>query len=135
MVAFETMSQTASARRRLPRGAAARTFVFVGAVVAVVGVASGACSQARRSNGDSCIKDEDCLSSICAGGVCIGAGPVLDAAYDADTGSTKPDASEAGPDSVAAMDTSTQKEAAPEASEGAEGSSDSSSEGSGEAGD
>jgi len=128
------MSQTTSARRPRPRGAAARTFVFVGAVVAVVGVA-GACSQARRANGDSCLKDEDCLSSICAGGVCIASGPMLDAAYDADTGTTKPDASEAGPDSVAAMDTSTPKEAAAEAAPEASsetGSSEASSDGSGD---
>jgi hypothetical protein len=132
------MSQTTSARRPRPRGAAARTFVFVGAVVAVVGVA-GACSEARRANGDSCTKDEDCLSSICAGGACIASGPMLDAAYDADTGTTKPDASEAGPDSVAAMDTSTPpKEAAAEATSeaspdaGETGSSESGSDGSGD---
>jgi hypothetical protein len=131
MVPFETMSQTTSARR--PR-AAARTLVFVGAVVAVVGIA-GACSQARRSNGDSCIKDEDCLSSICAGGTCIASGPMLDAAYDADTGVTKSDAAEAGPESATGMDTSTQMEAAVEASPEAssEGSSpESSTDGSGD---
>ena len=102
------MSQTTSART------AARTFVFVGAFVAVLGVAA-ACSEARRSNGDSCLKDEDCLSGICAGQVCTAAAPILDATYDADTGATKTDASEAAADTAPAKDTSTPKEAAAEA--------------------
>ena len=38
----------------------------------------GACAETRRSLGDDCLKDEDCLSGICAGLKCVAAPPIID---------------------------------------------------------
>ena len=77
---------------------------FAIAFVAFVAVAS-ACGETRRSLGEDCIKNEDCLSNLCASSKCGSDPPLLDGsppAVDAapDVTSDAPDggdaASEAG---------------------------------------
>jgi hypothetical protein len=102
------MSETTSAR---PLLVLPRTFAFVVVVLVALG-AVGACSEAGRSNGDSCLKDEDCLSGICEGQLCVASPTLL---LDATTGgdSSASDASEAAAETAPPKDSSPPKEAAP----------------------
>jgi hypothetical protein len=99
------MIQAPSARSK------ARTFTFGVAFVTTVGVVA-ACSLSPRANGDSCLKDTDCLSGVCAAAVCVAAPTLLDAEVNGD-GSLL-DATSGG-DSATSSDTGTVKEAAAEA--------------------
>ena len=78
------MSQATSAR-------AARPFALVVSLAATAIVAV-ACTPAARANGDSCIKDTDCLSGLCAQMVCSSLPPLLDAEVNGEAGK------DAGPD-------------------------------------
>jgi hypothetical protein len=88
------MIDVRSARRR------ARTSAFVGSLLLVLALVA-ACSVSRRNNGEACLKDEDCVSGICAGGVCVAQAPLLDAAVDAEAGPPTIDASDAATDAPA----------------------------------
>jgi len=44
----------------------------------------GACVQTKRSLGEDCLKNEDCLSGICSQLQCAAEPPLLDAEIDAD---------------------------------------------------
>ena len=35
-----------------------------------------ACGETRRPLGDECLRDDDCLSSVCSGRVCVAAPPL-----------------------------------------------------------
>src|SRR5205809_613976 len=76
------------------------TFV---AVIAALGVLFGACIDTRRSNGEDCLKDDDCLSGICSVLKCVGNPPLLDgSAGSGDTGGggdSSPDTAAEGGDS------------------------------------
>jgi hypothetical protein len=98
------MIQAPSARGK------ARSFRFVVAFLAVVGVAA-ACSLSPRANGESCIKDGDCLSSLCIQTVCVAQPNLLDAEVNGDGGT--PDGSTTG--DGATPDGSPPNEAAAEA--------------------
>jgi hypothetical protein len=37
-----------------------------------------ACEERRRPLGDECLRNDDCLSTICVSRVCVALGPVLD---------------------------------------------------------
>jgi len=67
----DAMTKAAASRARVSAGA----LVFV--VVVLAGV-SGSCSDSRLSLGESCLRDEDCLSDVCAQQRCAAAAPVLD---------------------------------------------------------
>ncbi len=68
----------------LARGRA-RALALVLPVLAAL-ASFGGCTESRRSNGDDCIKDEDCLSGICAQYVCTAAAPTTDEELDAEAG-------------------------------------------------
>jgi hypothetical protein len=70
-------------------------------------VLAGACTSPKFSNGESCLKDEDCVSGTCSQLVCAAAPPLTDLEADA--------APEAAPSSDATSDTASLPEAAPEA--------------------
>jgi hypothetical protein len=53
----------------------------LGAFCAVL-LATQACAETRRANGDECLKDDDCLSGICSQLVCAPAPTQLDAEPD-----------------------------------------------------
>jgi hypothetical protein len=69
----DAMTKAAASRARVSAGA----LVFVVATLAGV---SGSCADSRVSLGESCLKDEDCLSGICAEQRCVAAPPLLDGA-------------------------------------------------------
>jgi hypothetical protein len=48
--------------------------ILFGAAVGIV-----ACAETRRSLGEACLKNEDCLSGICSDQQCASAPPLLDA--------------------------------------------------------
>jgi hypothetical protein len=49
-------------------------------VLGVISVAAGAaCAETRRPLGEACIKDDDCLSGVCAAQQCAARPPLLDA--------------------------------------------------------
>jgi hypothetical protein len=58
----------------------------------------GACTETRRTNGEDCLKDDDCLSGVCSSQKCTAAPPLLDATVmppvipDADVGDGPSDA-------------------------------------------
>jgi hypothetical protein len=68
------------------------TFV---AIVVCIGASFAACSQYKRVAGESCLKDDDCVSNICAEQLCMTAPPSL----PPDTGYGQPDSSSGGIDS------------------------------------
>jgi hypothetical protein len=86
----------------------ARSITLVLTVVAAVAVAV-ACTPASRSNGESCIKDQDCLSGVCSQTVCVAAPNYIDAEVNGDGGTLDgTTASEAAAgDSSTASETST----------------------------
>jgi hypothetical protein len=85
-------------------------------VVVVLGLtvaAASACVESQRALGEDCLKDQDCLSGICAQLQCAAAPPVLDAtapAVAADTG--VPDTFVAPPPDTGAPDVPVAMEAA-----------------------
>jgi hypothetical protein len=70
------MIEARSARRRASFFALCATTLFVA-------LALGACQPTQRSNGESCISDEDCLSGVCVQNQCTNVTPFLDAETDA----------------------------------------------------
>jgi hypothetical protein len=53
-----------------------KVLTFV-SIVACIGASFAACAQYKRVTGESCLKDDDCLSSICGGGTCQTSPPML----------------------------------------------------------
>lgn len=104
------MIEGRSARRRA-------SFFAFGATVLGVGLVFGACTSVQRSNGDTCIKGEDCLSGICVDNTCVAAPTYLDAETNApgsdattDTG-TRSDTGAGAADTGQAKETGTTTEA------------------------
>lgn len=75
------MTQIAVSRAR--RGAHALAFVVP--LLVATGVAGG-CADTRRSIGESCLKDQDCVSGTCSQLVCVAAPPTTGVMADADSG-------------------------------------------------
>ena len=68
-------------------------------VVALVVV--GACTETRRSNGEDCLKGDDCISGVCSGLKCVATPPILDGSAgtaDASRDATGFDAGDASTD-------------------------------------
>jgi hypothetical protein len=68
-----------------------------GAIVPLVAgaVLTGACMETRRSLGEDCLKDGDCLSGVCAQFLCAAASPTIDTQVMAEAG---PESASGGPD-------------------------------------
>lgn len=62
--------------------AAARVIAWLASAGVVVGL-GGACTELRGSNGESCLKSQDCLSGLCLQLRCAALPPLLDAAVNA----------------------------------------------------
>jgi hypothetical protein len=76
-------------------------------VCAAGALVSGACMETRRSLGEECLKDSDCLSGVCAQLVCVAAPSTTDtpAIAEAGSGGAAEDAVGTGaPDASAADD-------------------------------
>lgn len=43
----------------------------------IVGVLAGACGESRRPIGEECLRNEDCLSNVCAARTCVSAPPLV----------------------------------------------------------
>lgn len=104
---------------KTPVRARARAISILVPFLCVLGV-GGACTEQLRPNGQSCLKNGDCLSGVCTSAVCVAAPPLLDAEVNGDGSLGTPDAgSEAAPDGTspmdAAKDTAPPMEAASEA--------------------
>jgi len=90
---------------RRSAGACAGALALAGGVALAAG-----CMETRRSNGEDCLKNDDCLSGICSSLVCAAAPPVTSAEPMADggavaeTGSSPPDAEEDGGEPADAQD-------------------------------
>jgi hypothetical protein len=96
-----------------------RTLAFVVPVVLAVVVLAASCAETRRSQGEACLKSEDCLSGICSQLVCVAAPPTIDAAVENDAAATGPEtgpAAETGPGDAAVDVVEAGPETGPEAS-------------------
>ena len=60
-------------------------------IVAGLGAAFGACTQYKSANGESCLKDEDCLAGSCVSGTCE---------HQSSSGTTADDAAAAAEDAA-----------------------------------
>lgn len=59
---------------------------------------TSACGETRRPLGDECLRDDDCLSSVCSGRVCAAAPPLTtEQLGPPDRGAQLPDSSPALP--------------------------------------
>jgi hypothetical protein len=77
-----------------------RKAVVLALVAVAVGLA-GACAETRRTNGEDCLKSQDCLSGICSQLVCIAAPPTTDQKPTNGDASTADAAAEAAPEAAA----------------------------------
>jgi hypothetical protein len=118
---------------KTPVRARARALAILVPFLCVLGVGV-ACTEELRSNGQSCLKSNDCLSGVCANFTCVAAGPLLDAevsgdgSLDAGGGEAGDGASEARPPTDAAKETAPPMEASTEA--GPDGAGDGATDGS-----
>ena len=68
---------------KTPVRARARALAILVPFLCVLGVGAG-CTEQQRSNGQSCLKSDDCLSGVCANFTCVAAAPLLDAEVSGD---------------------------------------------------
>ena len=119
---------------KTPVRARARAIAILVPFLCVLGV-GGACTEELRSNGQSCLKDGDCLSGVCANFVCIAGPPLLDAEVNGDGNLDASTAGETGgdatPDTMPGMDAA--KETAPPMEAATEASTDAAGDGGGDA--
>lgn len=74
--------------------AAARIGFGVASGLALACLLLGACGETRRPLGDECLRDDDCLSSVCSGRVCVATPPTTgDQLGPPDRGAKLPDSS------------------------------------------
>jgi hypothetical protein len=82
------------------RSRAVSAFVVI---VMCIGASFAACTDTKRSNGDDCIKSEDCSSGVCSALKCVAPPPLRDGSSSTpvDSGNPIPDggSGEAGADS------------------------------------
>ena len=81
----------------------ARMLVFV---VPGLAAAAGSCSESRLSLGESCLRDEDCLSGVCAQQYCVAAPPLLDGMVNGIEDSGDDSLQESAIDSAPTLDSS-----------------------------
>jgi hypothetical protein len=116
---------------KTPVRARARALAILVPFLCVLGVGA-ACTEELRSNGQSCLKSNDCLSGVCANFVCVAAAPLLDAEVTGDGGgateAAADGASEASPPPDAGTDTAPPMEAATEAGPDGAGGGDGSTD-------
>lgn len=128
---------------KTPVRARARALAILVPLLCVLGV-GGACTEELRTDGQACLKSNDCLSGVCANFVCVAAPTLLDAQVNGDgsleagpseggdTGSdtSAPDVvtppKDSGPEAAPPMEAAT--DAGPDGSSMAEGGTDGSSE-------
>ena len=61
------------------------------AVVLCIGASFGACTSYKRENGESCLKDDDCLSGLCVSTYCGNpSAPLPNPTYPASDGAAQP---------------------------------------------
>ncbi|MGD0524878.1 MAG: hypothetical protein ABSE49_07035 [Polyangiaceae bacterium] len=107
-----------------PARVRARALAFVVAGLAGVTLAY-ACAQARRTNGEECLKSEDCLSGVCVQLVCGNNGPLTNEMANNTEAGESDSGSEASTDGASAADTFTAPETGSSSgSEAGEASSD-----------
>jgi hypothetical protein len=58
---------------RATGAATRRAAIALAAAIAIL----GACGETRRPIGEECLRDEDCLSSVCAARTCVSAPPLV----------------------------------------------------------
>jgi hypothetical protein len=68
---------------KTPVRARARALAILVPFLCVLGVGA-ACTEELRTNGQSCLKSNDCLSGVCANFTCVAASPLLDAEVNGD---------------------------------------------------
>ena len=71
------MSLRATAPPQCGRGQKRRSGAGAALVVVTLSLI-GACTETRRSEGDDCLKSDDCLSGICSAQKCIAQPPLLE---------------------------------------------------------
>lgn len=99
---------------KTPVRARARALAILVPFLCVLGVGA-ACTEELRTNGQSCLKSDDCLSGVCANFTCVAASPLLDAEVSGD-GSLEGGAGEGGDgatDATAPMDAGGKETAPP----------------------
>ena len=57
---------------------------IVGVGALLIALAAVRCADVNRGLGEACIRDEDCLSGVCAGQECVAQPPTFDAAPSSD---------------------------------------------------
>ena len=75
-------------------------------VVPGLAAAAGSCTDSRFSLGESCLRDEDCLSGVCAQQYCVAAPPLLDGMVNGIEDSGDDALQEAAIDSAPTVDSS-----------------------------
>jgi hypothetical protein len=68
---------------KTPVRARARALAILVPFLCVLGVGA-ACTEELKTNGQSCLKSNDCLSGVCANFTCVAAAPLLDAEVNGD---------------------------------------------------
>jgi len=92
-----------------------RAISVVGPVV-VAAALGGGCTQIQRGLGESCLKDQDCLSGVCSQLACVAAPPLLDGAVTVPTASAEAGGRDATVDAAvaeASLESSSPGDAAP----------------------
>ncbi len=115
-----------------PVRAGARVLAFVVVGIGALSLAY-ACAETRRSDGDQCLKSDDCLSGICQQLVCAEQGPLIDSMVQNDEAGQAPDTG-TGAESAAeaAADTGSAAETGDDSSSGSSSGGDGASEASGD---
>jgi hypothetical protein len=107
------------------------TFALLVAGLVAVG-AAGACAETRRTNGQDCLKNDDCLSGVCSQLTCASAPPTTSVEATVDASPPEVSVSDAG----SAAETAPPVEAGPaETGTPAEAGADGASDAAAEAGD
>jgi uncharacterized membrane protein YgcG len=121
-----------------PVRARARALAIVVPFLGVLGVVAGACTEELRTNGQSCLKSNDCLSGVCANFVCVPAPPLLDAEVSGegsvDGGGGDGGGVEGGGGGDAGADTSPPKDAGKDTAPPMEAATEAGHDGAGEGG-
>lgn len=115
---------------KMPVRARARALAILVPFLCVLGVAA-ACTEDLRPNGQSCLKNNDCLSGVCANFACVAAPPLLDAEVNGDGSLDATGGGEAGDAASDGTSNDAPKESAPPMEAATESGSDGSGMGDG----
>ncbi len=114
---------------KMPVRARARALAILVPFLCVLGAT--ACTEELRANGQSCLKNNDCLSGVCANFVCIASPPLLDAEVNGDGSLDATGGGEAGDATSDGTSNDAPKESAPPMEAATESGSDGSGMGDG----